>query len=127
MSGSSMAASASATAMPTAMGMVFHSSVTGDALFGPKWVPMSTAGYVGTLFFLAALGLIFRGLVSGKFALESYWRRKFAGLEVVVTDKVGDQTVIRDGTTKGRLHWRTSVDIPRAFYQLVLAGISYLL
>jgi len=40
--------------------------------------------------------------------------------------KNGDRVVKTEGEN-GRISWRVSVDFPRALYQMVLAGVSYLL
>lgn len=88
------------------------------------WTPSSSAGYAGTWLFLFFLGIIARGLGAGKAMLERYWIKKFTAMTITVNK---DDTVeVVSGPSVARI-WRTSVDLPRALLQMVIAGVYYLL
>lgn len=97
-----------------------------DPIFSTSWVPRTPEAYFGTWVFIFLLGVISRGLLAWKTILEGYWFRKFASTAVVVsTDDDGKVKVVSGG--RNILVWRTSVDIPRSFLQMVSSGINYLL
>jgi hypothetical protein len=75
------------------------------------------------IFFLAVTS---RGLNALKTILEGYWFHKFASTAVVISSfDDGNVRVISGG--KNAQVWRTSVDFPRAFLQMVVQGVAYLL
>ena len=76
--------------------------------------------------FIFFLAIISRGLSAWKAVLEGYWFQKHASTTVVVnTNDEGKVKVVSGG--KNALVWRTSVDIPRSFLQMVISGVNYLL
>ena len=90
-----------------------------------QWTPSTAGQYAGTWIFLLVLGIIARALTAGKVLLEEYWYKKFSQISVVVHEKDGTvQTLSGPNVAKV---WRVSVDLPRAFLQLVTAGVYYLL
>ena len=120
-------------------------------LYSTSWTPTGTGSYAGTCIFLIVLATIFRGLMAGKHILEHHWldtelNRRYATVrgkptvsESISTDsdaKTGtlitergveeDVRVVRR-TRRGEAAWRFSVDLPRAAYVTVMAGVGYLL
>lgn len=76
--------------------------------------------------FIFFLGIISRGILAGKTVLEGYWFRKHASTAVIVsTNDDGKVKVVSGG--QNVLIWRTSVDFPRAFIQMINMGVNYLL
>ena len=58
--------------------------------------------------------------------MEGYWYHKHASTAIVInTNDDGKATVVTGG--KNVMVWRTSVDLPRSFIQLVSSGVQYLL
>jgi hypothetical protein len=91
-----------------------------------SWTPGSPAAYFGTWFFLFFLGALSRALLAAKTVMEGYWFHKYASTAVVVsTNDDGKVKVVSGG--RNILVWRTSVDIPRSFMQLIISGVNYLL
>jgi Ctr copper transporter family len=89
-----------------------------------SWTPSSPAGYFGTWMFLFFLGIIARALTAAKAVLERYWTHKFSSMSVVVNKN--DTMEVVSGVQLSSV-WRASVDFPRAFLQLVIQGVYYLL
>ncbi len=107
--------------------------------------------YVGTCIFLIVLGVIFRGLFAGKHFLEQRWldqalNRRYIrvrgsateaeridadpdGKKGVLVTAQGVEEDIKVVATHSRpvMPWRLSVDVPRAAYTTVIAGVGYLL
>lgn len=76
--------------------------------------------------FIFLLAVISRAFLAGKTVLEGYWFRKHSSTALVVsTNDDGKVKIVSGG--KNLLVWRTSVDIPRSFLQMVISGINYLL
>lgn len=76
--------------------------------------------------FIFFLGITSRGILVLKSSMENYWFRKFASNAVIVsTDDDGKVKVVSGG--KNAHVWRTSVDFPRSFLQMVISGVHYLL
>ena len=97
-----------------------------DAVFSNNWVPSTPAAYFGTWVFIFFLGVISRGLIAWKTVLEGYWFRKHASTTVVVSTNDDGKVKVVSGGQNVRV-WRTSVDIPRSFLQMVNSGVHYLL
>ena len=136
--------------MPAAeMAMVFFNSHT-TPLYSLAWTPMSTGAYAGTCIFLIVLSVIFRSLFAVKHILEARWldqawNRRY----IVVQDKtpiseelrrdpdakhavlsangVEEHVRVVHKTVRGVQPWRFSVDLPRAAFVTLMAGVGYLL
>ena len=120
-------------------------------LYSTTWTPASTGSYVGTCIFLIVLAALFRGLIAGKHILEHRWLdmeldRRYVSVRGKPTES---ERISTDSDTKtatlvsergveehvrvvrrkrhGRAAWRFSVDLPRAGYVTVMAGVGYLL
>ena len=103
----------------------FHTGF-GDAVFSQSFIPTTPAAYFGTWLFIFVLGVISRAILAGKALLEGYWYHKHASTAIVInTNDDGKATVVTGG--KNVMVWRTSVDLPRSFIQLVSSGVQYLL
>lgn len=134
--------------MPMSMGFQNTQNTT---LYSSAWTPSSTAGYAGTCIFLLLLATITRALFAGKVILEHKWRsqafqRRYVSVQDRDTEgsridanpdaKTGSLVTARGVEEKvkvvqahGRevIPFRLSVDVPRAFMVLLIAGASYLL
>ena len=139
-SGSSMSSSMS----------VFQVS-TSTPLYSTGWTPNSTGSYAGTCMFLIILAALFRGLIAGKHILEHRWLdteldRRYVSIRGKPTEseRVNEDTDSKTGLLisergveehvkvvrrkrRGAAPWRFSVDLPRAAYVTVTAGMGYLL
>lgn len=150
-SSSSSSSSTSTTHMSMSMmDMVFFGS-NRTPLYSSGWAPRSTGSYAGTCIFLVILAVIFRGLFAGKYILEHRWldqqlNRRYVTVRGIPTeeerinaDQEGKNMVLRsergveERVRVVRSHvrtvtpWRLSVDLPRAAYVTVTAGVGYLL
>lgn len=134
----------------TTMEVVFFSS-TSTPLYSSAWQPKSTGAYAGTCIFLIVLAVIFRSLLAGKHILEHRWMDKELNRRYVSVRGVPSEAerISADSDGKGatlisergveehvrvvRRHkrsvtpWRFGVDLPRAAYVTVIAGVGYLL
>ena len=132
------------------MDMTFYTSHT-TPLFSAKWAPTSVGSYAGTCIFLIVLALIFRCLLAGKLLLERRWhdqhlQRRYIKIrgKSSESERIDADTDSKDGmlvtaggveqdviVVKNRARpvtpFRLSVDLPRAAYVTVLAGVGYLL
>ncbi|KAG8528717.1 uncharacterized protein KY384_006404 [Bacidia gigantensis] len=132
------------------MSMVFYTSTT-TPLYSLAWQPTSTASYAGTCIFLIIFTVIFRLLLAGKTILERRWldkalERRYISVAGALSeaDKIEGSSDHEYGTllspngleqrvkvvTNGArpiLPWRLSVDLPRAAYVTVTAGVGYLI
>lgn len=130
--------------------MTFYSSFT-TPLFSMTWSPKNNGSYAGTCIFLILLAIIFRVLMAGKTLLERRWRDQqqerhlirvrgsSSEAERIDSDNdsrqallVGPRGVEKDVmvvTNRARplMPFRLSVDLPRAGYVTVMAGVGYLL
>lgn len=132
-----------------------HKSVFVDSsttpLYSSAWQPGSVGAYAGTCFFLILLAALLRCLIAGKGVLERRWlakakKRRYIKVEGAPTeaDKIDEGSESEYGTllsAQGHeervkvvtsrstpvLPWRLSVDLPRALYVTVTAGVAYLL
>jgi solute carrier family 31 (copper transporter), member 1 len=97
-----------------------------DSVFSTQWTPTTQVAYFGTWMFIFFLAVVSRGLSALKTILEGYWFQKHASTTVVInTNDDGKVKVVSGGQN---VHvWRTSVDIPRSFLQMVSSGVNYLL
>ena len=147
---SSGGSSDSASMSMTTMDVVFFTS-TSTPLYSSAWEPKSTGAYAGTCIFLIVLAVIFRSLLAGKRILEHRWRdkelnRRYVSVRGLPTEA---ERINADGEGKNatlvsergveehvrvvRRHkrsvtpWRFGVDLPRAAYVTVIAGVGYLL
>ena len=128
--------------------LFFNSQST--PLYSSAWQPSSTGAYAGTCMFLIFLAIIFRFLFAGKHVLESRWldkakERRYIKVEGIPTEaeKIDGSSESEYGTllsprgeervrvvrnnVRPVLPWRLSVDLPRALYTTVTAGVAYLL
>ncbi|KAL8953032.1 MAG: hypothetical protein Q9222_001082 [Ikaeria aurantiellina] len=141
--------SMSAMGMST-MNMAFFTS-TSTTLFSLAWWPRSTGAYTGTCIFLISLAALFRGLAAGKQILERRWldqelNRRYIRVRGIPTeaeridvDPLSKQvTLITERGVEEHVQvvrkirravtpWRHTVDLPRAAYATLTAGIGYLL
>lgn len=140
----------SMSSMASSMPMVFYTSTT-TPLYSTAWAPKSVGSYAGTCIFLILLAMLFRGLFAGKLILERRWLdkqldRRYIKVhgeptesERIDTDVDGKNGVlvtargIEEHVRVVKSHvrpimaWRLSVDVPRAAYVAVMAGVGYLL
>lgn len=149
---SSMSSSSSMSAQMPMSSMVsaFYTS-TSTTLFFSSWTPESTGAYAGTCIFLILLAAIFRGLAAGKHALEHRWldeelNRRYVAVRGKPTEaeRINSDSGSKNATLitergveehvkvvrKARrtiTPWRLSVDVPRAAYATLMAGVGYLL
>ncbi|KAL9098161.1 MAG: hypothetical protein Q9163_006126 [Psora crenata] len=131
------------------MEMVFHTSTT-SPLFSLSWRPTGTGSYAGTCIFLIFLAAILRGLFAGKHFLERKWldralERRYIKIRgtpteadridasadgkygTLVTAKGVEQHVkVVANQSRPVMPWRLSVDVPRAIYVTITAGVGYL-
>ena len=143
--------SSSSSQMPmSSMVNAFYFS-TSTALFSTAWTPRGKGTYAGTCIFLIILATLFRGLAAGKHVLEHRWldqelnrryvvvRGKPSEAERITSDSESktatlitergveeDVKVVRK-TRRTITPWRLSVDVPRAVYATLMAGVGYLL
>lgn len=120
-------------------------------LFSSSWTPGSEGAYVGTCFFLILLATVFRGLAAGKYFLERRWLDQDLNRRYVAVRGIPTEAERIDSDTDGKnaslisergveehvrviRHirrtippWRLTVDVPRAAYATVMAGVGYLL
>ena len=132
------------------MEMVFYTSTT-TPLFSLAWSPSSTGSYAGTCIFLIVLAVVFRFLLAGKSILERRWRDQNSQRQYVrvrgkpsESERIDANTESKEGLlvtangteqdvrivssrTRPVAPFRLSVDLPRAAYVTVLAGVGYLL
>ena len=132
------------------MQMVFFTS-SSTPLFSSSWTPKNTAAYAATCIFLIVLAFVFRLLVAGKHVLEHRWldgelHRRYVAVQglpleterIISDSRNKDATLISERGVEEHVRivrrsrravspWRFSVDLPRAVYATVLAGIGYLL
>ena len=133
-----------------AMDMVFQSSHN-TPLYSSSWYPTSTGAYAGTCIFLIVLAALLRGLYAGKHILERRWHdkaleRRYIRVQGTPTEAQridadadgsygtlvtarGKEESVKVVTQRSRpvMPWRLTVDLPRALYTLLTAGIGYLL
>ncbi|KAJ5653959.1 Ctr copper transporter [Penicillium odoratum] len=120
---SSMAMSSTSSSDSMSMSdMAFNTNNLSAILFSQSWMPTTTAGYVGTWFFLFFLTVIWRGSAAMLSKLEVFWAAKNARYSILIN---GGQ----DQPTQSDLvqAWRLSVNLPRAALRMVHQGIAYLL
>ncbi|KAK4694441.1 solute carrier family 31 (copper transporter), member 1, partial [Lecanoromycetidae sp. Uapishka_2] len=109
------------------MQMVFYTS-TSTPLFTTQWTPTNPSTYAGACIFLIILAIIFQGLLAGKSLLERYWSDSQPLDRNIATLGDDRDAAKRDGGSEGQVEaWRLSVELPRALYVTVMAGVSYLL
>jgi len=131
------------------MAMVFFNSRS-TPLYSLAWTPSSTGEYAGTCIFLIFLSIIFRSLIAGRHLLEirwadQAWKRRYitvaensafserlkgdpnASRGVLTASGVEENVAIVHKVSHGPQPWRLSVDVPRAFLAMVIAGVGYLL
>jgi len=132
----------SSHSMPSSgMSMVFHTSIT-DSLYSSAWTPTTPGEYTGTIIFLILLAFTYRFLVAWKSVLDHKWAVKDNERSVLVaagkagslrssggldgSDSASGEGERRKGAWGGK-PWRWSVDLPRAWMQMVTSGVGYLL
>ena len=131
-------------------GSTFTDSTT-TPLYSSAWQPSSIGAYAGTCLFLILLAAVLRCLIAGKSTLERRWldkarKRRYIKVEGTQTeaDKIdggsdseyntllsakGQEERVKVVTSRTApvLPWRLSVDLPRALYVTLTAGVAYLL
>ncbi|KAL8697302.1 MAG: hypothetical protein Q9201_007192 [Fulgogasparrea decipioides] len=134
----------------SSMSMGFFIS-TSTTLFSSAWTPGSTGAYAGTCIFLIMLAVLFRGLAAGKHILEHRWLDQELDRRYVVVrgtpteaERISSDTDSKNATLVSErgveehvkvvrktrrtiTPWRFSVDLPRAAYATLMAGVGYLL
>ncbi|KAL8724770.1 MAG: hypothetical protein Q9181_006682 [Wetmoreana brouardii] len=140
----------SSTMSMSSMSMGLFTS-TSTTLFSSAWTPGSTGAYAGTCIFIIILAALFRGLAAGKHVLEHRWLDQELNRRYVVVrgtpteaEQINSDTDNKNATLisergveehvkvvrKARRSitpWRFSVDLPRAAYATLMAGVGYLL
>ncbi|KAJ2902425.1 putative low affinity copper transporter protein [Zalerion maritima] len=143
-----MSSSSSMDSMMTMMA-VFQTNIN-TSLYSTSWTPNNPATYAATCIFLIILGIVFRAIVAFKAIQEQKWfdkelaRRyvivngKLPVSEQVSTDSLAKRMTLTENgveedvmvVKKKHTHvrpWRFSVDPVRAFIDMILAGVGYLL
>lgn len=134
----------------TTMDMVFTNSHT-TPLYSTSWTPSTEGQYAGTCIFLVLLGMTLRLLFAGKSLLEQRWANQARNRRYIVVkgrtpeaERIQDDPNAKDQallTAQGveekvkvvrapsdaAIPFRLSVDVPRAFLSLIIAGVAYLL
>ena len=132
------------------MHVIFSNSHT-TPLYSSRWTPTTTGQYAGTCLFLIVLAVVFRGLLAGKHLLEHRWKDQQLNRRYVIVQGAPTEAKRREATGEGAnmvlvsergveervrvvrnqmrsvTPWRLSVDLPRAVYVMVTAGVGYLL
>lgn len=132
------------------MNMEFQNSHT-TPLYSSGWTPSSAAGYAGTCIFLVCLATTTRGLIAAKAILEQRWRnqalrRRYVAVQgrrteearinaepdaksstLVSAQGVEENVKVVEAGARKSIPFRLSVDVPRAFLVMVIAGAAYLL
>lgn len=114
--------------------MTFFTS-TSTPLYSDAWAPGNSGQYAGSCIFLIVLALLLRILSAYKSILEQRWARRDARRNLVVAKNSSESQMEVEEETQamesflgwGPRPWRWSVDLPRACFQVMLTGISYLL
>lgn len=120
------------------------------ALYSNSWTPNSAGAYAGTILFLVALAMLFRGLLAAKSWQENRWLEKelnrryvtvagklplserlsnesIAKRMVLAENGVEENVMVVQKQTLNVRPWRLSVDPLRAVIDTILAGVGYLL
>ena len=121
------------------MAMTFFTSGR-TALFADSWTPTSDGQYAGTCVFLIVLAVVFRLLLALRPILEMrLWDKRSAGAHAGGVDRLDDQGKLLGGQMKqgvanvgsdvkrGLRRWTVGTAASRATYEMVLAGVGYLL
>ncbi|KAJ5571353.1 hypothetical protein N7535_005013 [Penicillium sp. DV-2018c] len=149
-SGHSHGSGSDSTGSSMPMIMVFTNSHD-TPLFSNAWTPSSSGSFAGTCIFLIILAIIDRCLIAFKASMERHWQAvhlnqryvtvagknteaakidadpdaKIASL--ITAQGIEESVKVVHNISQGPLPWRFSVDLPRAFLFLCIAGVSYLL
>ncbi|KAG0128297.1 putative Ctr copper transporter [Tuber indicum] len=123
----------SSHSMPSGMSMAFHTGMT-DSLYSSAWTPNSPEQYAGTIAFLVLLAFTYRFLVAWRSVLDRKRAVKDNERSVLVAAGKAGSLGSSEGLDGGRRTgswggrpWRWSVDLPRAWMQVVTSGVGYLL
>ncbi|PLB36843.1 copper transporter family protein [Aspergillus candidus] len=120
------------------MAMTFFTS-TSTPLYSNSWAPTNRGQYAGTCIFLIALAVIFRVLLALRPILEArYWSNRPAPLSPPSESSVEKGVEVREvpaevgGSFWGDIGkawsgWRVNSAGARATYDLIVAGVGYLL
>ncbi|KAI0841366.1 Ctr copper transporter family-domain-containing protein [Hypoxylon sp. FL0890] len=120
------------------MVMTFFSSST-TSLFSKSWKPTSSSEYAGTCVFLIVLAVIMRLMLALKPILEkSLWNTAVRPeRELIPEDENGYQKDemtarppvkrVHDAVRRRWAAWRFKTSLSRAFFELLLATVGYLL
>ena len=124
--------------MSGGMDVIFITS-SRTALF---WSVSNAGHYAGSCIFLIVLGCLMRFLLALRPILETrFWGKTAAAVAAIRTDKDSEEesqmlpaarpgqalAVLRKDVRRGWSGWRVSTAAWRAMYDLVIAGIGYLL
>lgn len=130
--------SMSTTMYMSEMAMTFFTS-TSTPLYSNSWTPANRGQYAGTCIFLIALAVIFRVLIALRPILEArYWSNRPSPLSTPSESTVEKGVEVRElpaemsGSFWGDVGnawsgWRVNSAGARATYDLVVAGVGYLL
>lgn len=133
-------------AMTGGMTMVFFTS-SDTPLFSERWTPANQGQYAGTCIFLITLGLILRVLLALRPILEKRFWGPTAGvgaaaasLKKSTSEEENDEegrllarqqgqalAVVGRDIRRGWAGWRVGAAASRATYEMVIAGVGYLL
>lgn len=126
------------------MPVVFFTSIT-TPLYSLSWAPSRTGWYAATCIFLIIFAAVYRFLNVYRARREHGWTEKESSRQIVIANtadfwKNGEESKSEEESniwTKIKfkvLHdrpsarpWRNSEDIPRAFLDVLVAGVGYLL
>lgn len=135
--------------MSSSMASAFYVSPS-TPLFSTLWTPGTTATYAATCIFLIFFAAFFRFLAAGKHWLEHRWldqdvHRRYIAVKgtpteaerISVDSEMKNATLVSERGSEERVMvvrravrpvtpWRLSVDLPRALYATLMAGVGYL-
>lgn len=128
----------------------FYSSFL-TPLFGTGWTPSGQGEYAATCIFLVIFAFVFRALAAGKHWLEHRWldqelNRRYVAIQgtptrterinqdpdsknaTLITERgVEEHVKVIRSVVRSTAPWRISVDLPRALYATLIAGVGFLL
>ncbi|KAL9019656.1 MAG: hypothetical protein Q9185_003059 [Variospora sp. 1 TL-2023] len=121
-------------------------------IWGMKgWTPHGQGEYAATCIFLVCFAASFRILVAGKHWLEHRWlaqdlKRKYVAVRdtltaaerinqdpdskdaILITERGVEENVkVVQRPVRSKRPWRASVDLPRALYATLVAGVGFVL
>lgn len=117
------------------MAMTFYYSTT-TPLFSDRWTPQNVGQYAGTCIFLIALALILRLLLALRPILETrVWsprspfpdESKEGDVRPLLNSQSRGLALVKRDVGRRWAGWKVSTAVVRATYEVLIAGVGYLL